>query len=319
MPLTQEEKERQYRAMYEAYYESPRIFKNKIAKLLHIKRSSASDRLKEALELGWLSKPQIRRRSYANLKEYTYFIKCKNPAEFFSEFVDNENIIYHALTGGCTNLWVVSREELDFQCNVSVKGLRSDYHISFAPNHSWETAIQVMRKMVEDFNPKDYEPEGIIKMHWNETVEWDSEYEALFREFNYDLTRPITPIIRKHCISWRKLDKWMKNLSKYCTIMTGYYPGKISSYDPYLFMFETGYEDFIINLFSELPTTTLFFKVSNKLFSLAYVKKKYMRVVNSQIHIRRLHIPNLVMDLLKRGVILSETHGIVECFWNSDP
>jgi hypothetical protein len=174
-----------------------------------------------------------------------------------------------------------------------------------------------MKKMIKEFNPKTYEPQGFIRTHWDETVKWDSEFEALFREFNYDLSRPITPIIKKHLISWGKVDKWMKNLSEYCTIITNYYPGKILSYDPYLFMFETKYEDFIVNLFSELPTTSLFFKVSNKLFLLAYVKREYIRVLSTQTHIKELHIPNLVTNLFEKGVLLDENHGIVECYWNS--
>lgn len=319
MSLTPDEvKERQFRAIYEIFFENPRIFRKIIAKLLHVKRDTASNRIKEAFELVWLSKPQIRRRSYANFLEYIYFLRCRNTAEFFSKFVDNENIIYHAVTGGPANLWVVSRKELDFECDVLVGGLRSDYHISFAPDQSWETAIQNMRKMVVEFNPKDYKPEGIIKTHWTETVEWDSEYEALFREFNYDLTKPITPISRKHLISWGKVDKWLKNLSTYCTVFTLYYPGTISSYDPYLFMFETDYEDFLVNLFSELPTSTWFFKVSNRLFMYAHVKREYVRTVDSQIDIRELQIPFLVEELFNKDVIESESHGIVECYWNSD-
>ncbi len=233
--------------------------------------------------------------------------------------MDKENIIYHATKQGATNLWVVSGKELNINCDKVVGGLRSDYHVSFAPNQSWETAIQKMRRMVEDFNPKDYEPEGIIKTHLNETIEWDSEYEALFKEFNYDLTKSIKKIMKKHLISWTKFEKWFKDLPRLCTVMTGYYPGKISSHDPYLFTVETDYEDFIVNLFSELPTTALFFRVSDQLFILAYTKREYVRVMDSQIHISKLQIPNLVTNLLERGTILSETHGIVECYWNSDP
>ena len=320
MPITPDEvKEEQFRAIFEFFWENPRMFIKAIAKLLRIKRDTASNRLIEALELVWFSKPQIRRKSFANFLEYVYFLKCKNPAEFFSKFVENENIIYHAVTGGPANLWVVSKKELDFECDTVLEGPRSDYHISFPPNQPWGTAIQNMRKMVEEFNPEDYEPDGIIKTRWNEYIEWDSEYEALFNEFNYDLRKAITPIIRKHLISWAKLDKWLKNLSTSCTVFTLYYPGTIKSYDPYLFMFETDYEDFMINLFSELPTSTWFFKVSNRLFMYAHVKREYVRVVNSQIDIRRLHIPHLVMDLLKKEVVKSEGHGIVECYWNSDP
>ena len=320
MSLTPDDvKEEQFRAIYEFLSENPRIFIKKIAKLLKIKRDTASNRLKEALEQGWFSNPQIRRRSYANFREYTYLLRCENSAEVFSRFIDNENITYHALTGGPANLWVVSRKELDFECNTVLGGPRSDYHISFAPNQPWGTSMQNMREMVEVFNPKDYEPEGILKTHWNETIEWDSEYEKLFQEFNYDLRKAITPILRKHLISWGKLDKWLKNLSTSCTVFTLYYPGTISSYDPYLFMFETDYDDFLINLFSELPTSTWFFKVSNRLFSLAYIRREYMRVADFQININKLQIPNMITKLIKKGVIKTETHGIVECYWNSDP
>ncbi|MBU7045510.1 MAG: hypothetical protein HXS54_03660 [Theionarchaea archaeon] len=317
MLQSKEDKERDYRAIYEAFHKNPRTFDKEIADLLHIRQSSAGKRIKKAIEQGYMSKSQIRRRSYKNFKEYTYFLKCDNPSEFFSTFVDNEKIVYHALMGSYANMWVVSKEELDSNCGTVLGGPRSDYHVSYAPNHSWETSIHNMRKMIEEFNPKDYEPQGFIKTHWNETVKWDSEFETLFREFNYDLSRPITPIIRKHLISWGKMDKWMKNLSKYCTIITNYYPGGISSYDPYLFMFETDYEDFIVNLFSELPTTSLFFKISNKLFLLAYVKREYIRVLDTQTHINRLYIPNMVIRLLQKGAILTENHGIVECYWNS--
>ena len=317
MFLTKEEEERHIRVMYEAIYEEPRIFKKKIGELLHISAGKAGAKLERATELGYFSLPQIRKRSYKNLEEFVYFLRCKNPSEYFCELVDKEKIIYHALTGGCTNMWVVAKEELNFSCENAISGPRSDYYVSFAPNHSWESAIQRMRNMVEEFNPKDYEPQGLIKTHWNETIEWDSEYEALFKEFNYDLRKPISPIMRSNLISWGKVKKWMENLSTYCTIITNYFPGGIKSYDPYLLMIETDYEDFIVKLFSELPTTTWSFKVSNRLFLLVHVRADYMRVLTAQTHIKKLHIPNLVIDLLKKGVIFSENHGTVECYWNS--
>jgi hypothetical protein len=320
MRITPEEKEKQFRVIFEAFLEDPRIFVNDISSLLGITRNAASNRLKEAFEKIYLSKPQIRRRSYINLKEYVYFLRCENPAEFFPTFRRDETVVYHALMSGFANLWVVSSKELTCRtCDIVVKGARSDYHVSIPPDHSWETAINNMRKMVEEFNPETYTPEGIIETHWDETVEWDSEYETLFREFNYDLRRPITPIIRKNLISWTKLEKWLKNLSKYCTIITHYYPKTISVYDPYLFMFETDYEDFLIDLFSQLPTSSLFFKVSNKLFLYAHIRREYLRVVNSQVDIGRLHIPFLITSLLKKGVIRNEAHAIVECYWQDEP
>ena len=319
MRPTLEEKENNYRVIYEAFFETPRIFINNLAPMLRLNRHCTGRRVNEAIEKGYVSTPQIRRRSYANLKEHVYFLNCENPVQQFSTSCQLENIVYQASMIGPTNLWVVSDTELDCDCDIFAHGLRSDYHVSYAPNHSWETAIQKMRKKVDGFNPGDYTPEGIIKTHWNETALWDSEYETLFNEFNYDLRKPITPIIRKNLISWGKLEKWIKELPKYCTIVTCYYPETIKCYDPYLFMFKTEYEDFVVNLFSELPTTTWFFTVSNRLFVLAHIKREYLRVVDFEVDIRSLQIPMLTADLRERGIIQSEFHTLVECFWNKDP
>jgi hypothetical protein len=319
MRPTLEEKENNYRVIYEAFFRTPRIFINDLAPMLRLNRHCTGRRVNEAIEKGYVSTPQIRRRSYANLKEYVYFLTCKNPVQQFSKSCQLEDIVYQASMIGPTNLWVVSDTELDCDCDVLIHGLRSDYHVSYAPNHSWETAIQKMRKKVDGFNPGDYTPEGIIKTHWNETALWDSEYETLFNEFNYNLRKSITPIIRKNLISWGKLEKWIKELPKYCTIATFYYPDTIKGYDPYLFMFETDYDDFVINLFSELPSSCLFFNVSNKLFVYAYMKREYLRVVDFEVDIRSLQIPMLTADMLRRGIIQSEFHTLVECFWNRDP
>jgi len=319
MRLSREQKEEFYRAIYDILFRIPRAKIYEIARMLQIDRNAASNRLYEAFNRAYISKPQIRRRIYANMKEYSYFLQCENPSEFFSECLQNENIIYHAVMTGFANLWVLSNKELDFDCDVVASGLRSDYHVSYAPNHSWRTAVQIMREKVQNFNLKDYEPEKVIQNHWNETIEWDKEDEILFKEFNYDFRRPITPIIRKNLISWGKLEKWMQKLSKSCTIITHYYPKRISAYDPYLFVFKTDYEDFLINLFSELPTSSLSFKVSDKLCIYAYVKREFARIVETQSNIKELHIPTLAAELRRKGIIQKEAHSIVECYWNEDP
>lgn len=313
--LPAEEKEKQYRAIYEILCKKPRTFKNELADLLHVNRDTASDRLNEAVNSGWLSKTQIRKRSFENLREYTYLLRCNDPVTLFSEFADSEDIIYHALISGPFNLWVVSEKEMEFECDTVVGGPRSDYYISYAPHQSSDHSIQKMHDMVSDFNAKDYRLEETMKNHFDEVAKWDKEYEALFEELKYDLRKPVSEILRKNCISWRKLDQWMRDIPKYCTIMTGYYPGTISSYDPYLYMFETDYEDFLISLFSELPTSTVFFRVSGRLLVDARVKRQYVRFLDAQVHISELQIPLLVRELLGKGIVKSESHGMIECYW----
>ena len=264
-----------------------------------------------------MSKPNIRKRSYSNFREYVYFVRCKDPLELYLKYSKDERIVYHAVMDGFANLWVISKEEIDIEGDVLISGLRSDYHISFAPNHSWKTAIKIMEEKTEKFDPDKYVPKGTIQTHWDETIEWDEKDEDLFRYFKYDLRKPLDPIRKEHQITSYKAWGWLKKLPECCTVYTRYFPEGILGYDPYIYVFETDYEDFIIDLFSELPTSTLFFKVSNKLILLAYVQRESVRNGSNRpiSDVNELHIPLLVRSLLKRRIIKSEEHAIVNYHW----
>lgn len=71
---------------------------------------------------------------------------------------------------GFANFWIISKEEIDAEGDVIIEGRCSDYYVAFAPNHSWDTAVQVMQKKAENLDPADYEPKGIIKTCWEETI-----------------------------------------------------------------------------------------------------------------------------------------------------
>ncbi len=124
--------------------------------------------------------------------------------------------------------------------------------------------------------------------------------------------------MRKHHISGEKTYEWIRNISDYCTVLTSYFPKKISSYDAYLFMVETDYEDFIIDLFSELPTTSYFFKVAEKLFMYVHTARYFVRSYNRKATLSTLYIPLLMEDLLEKGILKSEESSIVQFSWGKD-
>lgn len=320
MSAVPESHKRQYRIIYELLWsKDPRIYVKDIASVLHVDPRTASRRIREAFELGYIVGPQIRKRSYANMTEYMYFTNCKNPLEAYKRYSKDENVLYHAVMAGFANLWVVSRKEIEVEGDIVLEGLRSDYYVSHAPDHSWETAKQVMQRKVEEFNLEEYTSTGFIKNQWNKTIEWDIEFEKLYREFKYNLRKSLTPIMKKHLISGQKIYEFLDNLFECCTIATCYFPEGISLYDPYLFLFETDYPDFVIELFSELPTSPFFFQCSDKLFLRSYVERQFLRCEDLQIaNIGQLYIPLLIYDLLKKGIIKSEEHAIIEYSWSKD-
>ncbi len=310
MRTSLEERRRQYRVIYENILETPRIKPKPLSRIMRKRPSVVETRIQEAFNLVYVSGPHLRKLSYKNFKEYMYFINCEDPFELYLKYSEDNRVVYHARMDGFSNLWVISKEKIDVE-DVVIEGYRSDYYISFAPDHSWEKAIKIMWEKIKNFSTDDYQPKGIIKCRWNRLIDWDENDEALFRYFKYNLRKPLSPMIkRSHKIPEGKIEQWLRRLPETCTIATVYFPKKLSAYDPYLYMFETEYEDFIIELFSELPTSSLFFRVSNKLFSRLYLDRQYLRNFDSPLDdVNQLHIPLMLRELTKMGILQNRTRA----------
>ena len=312
-----EDRRKQYRKIYELLWETPRVTKTTISKTLGVGRGTVERRMKEAFEKDYIVGPDIRKKSFKNLKEYMYFIRCEDSDIAYLKYRKKPDIIYHAETIGFCDLWVISKKRMKIEGEILLEGYRSDYHVSYAPDHPWETGLQNMRGMIKDFNPDDYRPQGIIQTHFNKTIEWDKEDKILYRYFKHNLRRKFSPIFDKYQIHSNRIYRFLERLPDCCTIATSYYPDTLSAYDPYLFMFETDYEDFIIDLFSELPTSVSFFKVSGKLFVLAYISKPSIRSVDLQVT-EKWYLPLLILELSEKKIIKSKTRAIVDYFWGKN-
>ena len=314
-----EERIEQYRHIFELLNREPRIYIKTIALKLKIDSNTASNRLAEAQKEGYVYGPHLRKRSHENFEEHVYLLNCKNPRKMYLELIKDTRVVYHAVMVGIPNLWVISKEEIDFKDEVVVKGRRSDFHVSFPPNHSWDTAIRKMEKRVEDFNPGGYEPKGIIKNHWGEVIKWDAQDETLFSVFKYNARHKLSPIMKEHHVPGKKIYEFLERLPECCSIITYYFPEPIKTLEPYLFIMETDYEDFVIELFSELPASCFFFKVADKLILYVYLKKEFLRFTGTDTNgFDKLHLHILIMDLLEKGILKSETYTVVEYYWGKD-
>jgi hypothetical protein len=302
--------ERDYRTIYDMFWENPRCPDSVIATILGAR--IAATRLEMAYGSGYIVGPEIRKKSYKNLREYMYLINCDDPELLYMELREDPNIIYHAKTIGFCNMWIIASNRIRIGGKIISDGFRSDYYVPYAPNHSWKNAIEIMRKKIMNFNPETYNPQGIIQTHFDETIDWDSEDELLYRYFKCDLRGQYTPIIKDLRIAKDKADSFLGRLNETCTIHTHYYPKTLPMYDSYLLMIDTDYEDFVIDLFSKLPSSVSFFKVSNRLFISAYVPWRYIRDSDLQISASEYSIPFLLIELKRKGIVKSKDYEIVE-------
>lgn len=324
--ISQKDKEKNYRKIYEVLWDEPRIFKKDFSDILGVTRKAATKRFNEAINQWYVLMPQIRKKSYANLKEHVFFVKCDNPFDFYLELEEEENVVYHAEIVGFADLWIVSNEkfnfeEYDYEIEIVTEGDSSDIYVPFDPNHSWDKALTIMGEMKDNFDPRKYKPKDILKIRWNETLDWwDEKFETLYREFKYNLRSKYTPIETKHSIWPLYIKEFLEKVDEACTVFTGFFPKGVKAYDPCLFEFETEYEDFIIELFSQLPTFSYFFKVSNKLYVLLYLEKHSIRNSgNNMSDISKLDIRLLIRELLSKNILKSMRHAIVEFHHRNDP
>jgi DNA-binding Lrp family transcriptional regulator len=314
------ESKKDYRLIFELVKEAPRVSQKDCARIIKIRPSSAVLRMNEAFNEGYIVGPQIRKKSFKNFPEYVYLIKSDNPIRLYRNFITNEHVLYHAIMDGFANIWAITDEILEIDEKVVVWGRRSDFYISFPPDHSWDHAIEVIEEMIDQFDPETYTPKNLIETHWDEEITWDDRDEILSQEFKHNLRKPVNPIAKKkHHMGVYKAYEWLDRLHECFTVLTCYFPNTVSKYDPYLFVFETDYEDFVVELFSQLPSTTYFFRVSGRLFMLTRVERREVNIALPFMNeITRLQIPLLAMKLLEKGIIKSEEHASVECFWRDE-
>jgi hypothetical protein len=151
----------------------------------------------------------------------------------------------------------------------------------------------------------------------DKAIKWTREDEFLYKYFKYDLRNPITSAAKEPGIWEHRVYNFLGRLPETCTIELGYFPESLSAYDPYLFMFDTDYEDFVIDLFSELPATSSFFKVSNKLFVNIHVPEKLFGIDDSNPS-HKLSIPLLALDLEEKGIVKKKDYVVLEYYRSKD-
>ncbi|MGC1121186.1 MAG: hypothetical protein WBA22_08830 [Candidatus Methanofastidiosia archaeon] len=112
---------------------------------------------------------------------------------------------------------------------------------------------------------------------------------------------------------------FLERLPQCCTVLTCYFSLTVNAYDPHIYLIETDCEDFIIDLFSQLPTTCWFQKVSNTLVAHIWALRKPTKRVTTHIEdIPELQIPLLVDALVEKGIVKREISAEIEAYWRKE-
>jgi hypothetical protein len=313
-----DQKKEQIRTIFELWYKNPRMEIQEIGEILELNYRTVKSRIKEAITQGYIVGPQLRKKSFMNFITYEYLVNCEDRVALYKELLENEYIVYHAIMRGFCNFRIVSEKILDID-GTMVFGPCTDHYMSFPPDISWNESMSIVNKMVQTFDPEHYTPKIIFETHWDEKVYWTDVDEILYREFKYDFRKPLNTIARKKYNMYKRdADRWLKKVPDCCSIFTAYFPETVSEYDPYVYMIETDYEDFVIDVFSQLPTSIYYYKVSNKLFIHAWLDRGSMKSIIPLRDITKLHMLTLMRDLKKKEIVKSIAHAEVSFYWRRE-
>lgn len=257
---------RDYYKIFEQIYEEPGISISGIAENTKLTRNSVAKYLKYMYEHRILVGPQLCMKPAVNYKEYVYLMNFEHPFETFERLKGFSHVLYHTVTFGDWNTMMITDKLLDF---YQVKGFEDMIHrkmrgITYTPKPActmgnWAGSVY---NHIDQFKPTwtRYKDREICS-----TLPWSKNEWMIYYAFQFYMRKKVTSTLREIDVPYEYYKKWKKGLQGYCTVHTGFYPEGYENYMHYCFLFNTDYEESVIELFSLFPTTPFIMETGNQL------------------------------------------------------
>lgn len=265
--LTDSQKVEVYYSIYEQLLQDERISLANMSRNLGLARNTVTSHYNYMMMAEILRSPSMRLKMFEDLREYVYFLNFERPLRVYEELVHHPSVVFHCLASGAFDMIVIADSPLDFESHPQFKecllqGARGDYYVSHVPRGIYEDAFQKIKKTIEEGNLQrsrisvEFPKRDIM---WTE-LEW-----KLFYDLKFDMRRTFTDIVKKH-----KISKWLfyqsyERIKKNCFTVIPFYPSKHKNYSDFYFILKTSHEESLMNLFMELPCSSMFFKVGDYL------------------------------------------------------
>jgi hypothetical protein len=296
--LSKMEKKERYYKIFCQIYDEPRIQIYEISKVLGIYRKSVSKALQEMVKQQILVGPEFRLKPLKDRPKIYYVLDFDEPFKAYEQLVKNRDLTYIGVVFGDFPLLAAGEPGIPFEeypgfNRIILSGKRGEIYTPRASSINWEGCG---KKILEEVKKS----ESWERSTWVSdpvTIPWDHQEWEFFYEFGGDIRHKIAPLVREKDVSFRKFYDWLNTVEAYTTIHTLFYPEGYSSYTSYLFIFKTAYEHALMDLFSLLPTTPLFFKVGTSLFTMIYIRT------------------DLLITSLSRAIYTLKEKGILEDFY----
>jgi hypothetical protein len=211
--------------------------------------------------------PQLRLKCSKDIAEYMYLLKVDNPQSFIPILKKEMSIFYYCILIGDFNLSFMSYHPVDLSCfkgyiKTVESGVRCKYSIPSVVDRSYDDAFAGINEMCEG----KIEPSMVDNTL--EEIVWTEELWNLFTELKYDVSIDFTPLVKKYGFKYTTFRYRVKWLLQNTDLFVPLYPLGEHSYTYFYFLFKTGYQNLIIDSFSQLPVFSTHLRIKDSLLSL---------------------------------------------------
>ena len=262
--VTLEKKKLSYYKIYEQLFEDPWLPLYHIAQNTLLSRNTVSKYMEEMYQQGILTGPILDIKSASDYKEYVYLLNFEDPLSIFQGLRDFPHVLYHALTFGDWNTFIITDMSLDFSQLVGfqecvMRGTKSSCSLSKLQYMPWEAAFKKIYDTLLHINleKEPYSPEKTRCLNWN-TDEW-----KLFHAFAPDVRKKVTPLLKTLHVGYETYRNWRNTIKDLCNCLIGFYPEGYSSYTNHSFLLSSPHKSAISSLISLFPVTSEILEINN--------------------------------------------------------
>lgn len=292
--------------IYQVVLQNPRIPQIELARIFHVNRKTANKWWHSAVDNRIIIPPIFRRKSFLNFREYFYFIRVDNPHSLYENLQDSKDITYYSVQTGFANFQIIAKKPLSLESDVILSGERSDYFVSTPPNCTFEKSIAFMEEKLKNLDTYENESTPLV-YHAEDFNPWDELDEVIFQRLCNNLRSSFTDIIETTGAYSDKIMDWFRNREKFGHDVVMFFPRGESSYQLSLFCIDTEKEtdSILIDIFSKLPTSSVFYRIEEKLMMSIYLP--FLSGGGGRFIVRK------TLDILqKKELVKSYTNSIVE-------
>ncbi|MGC1121361.1 MAG: hypothetical protein WBA22_09725 [Candidatus Methanofastidiosia archaeon] len=305
--LSEVEKKKRFYQIFCQIYDNPRTQIYEISKALGIYRKSVSKALQEMLDQQIMVGPGLRLKPLQKNPRIYYVLDFDDPFKAFERLRQDRRLSYSAVVFGDFPIIAAGDPGITFDeypgfKRIIISGERGEFFTPKATSLEWEECAD---RILEEIEKSD----SWKKSTWISNpvdIPWDHQEWEFFLGFGGDIRRKIAPLVREQDVSFRKFYEWLDTVDQYATTHTWFYPEGYANYTTYVFLFKTDYEKALIELFSLLPTTPMFFKVGSYLVTWVYIRTDPL-IISLSKAIYALKERSILSDFYKGIVVMYHT------------